>query len=68
MQNTLRIARFSIVLALALGLRARGEPDPAPVRPSGSDPAPREEKPVPALPPIDAAAPAKFETATFALG
>ncbi|KAF0246001.1 MAG: hypothetical protein FD180_1144 [Planctomycetota bacterium] len=58
MRNMLRLAPIPMLLALAVLTAA--EPEPAPRTP--------EDKPMPAVPPIDAAAPAKFETATFALG
>lgn len=60
--SQLRLFPMATVLLLALAIRPMADPAAAP---------PKEE-PVPAaktaVPPIDAAAPAKFETATFALG
>ena len=64
MKPLLRFVPFPMILVLILGLPAATEPNPMeePVPPTTEAPA------KPAVPAIDAAAPSKFETATFALG
>lgn len=64
MPTILRYLSLPMLLALALRGPVAADPNPKeePVTPAAEAPA------RPAVPPIDAAAPAQFETATFALG